>query len=227
MSDAFARGTGWLLAQAAALQDTVIVRQVTEDPGTFDKVASVASGLISIVLLVLAVALVPAAWNLRRTHKKLNDLLDQVHADVRPLVRHASSIADNVDYVTTSLRNDVQQVNRTVALANDRVLEAIRLTERRLQEFNALLGVVQEEAEDVFVSTASAVRGLRSGTRRYQEELREFAAEERIEDLDDELADALDESFDMGEDDDGDDFGDGLADRGGTEHPRIRPRGRA
>jgi hypothetical protein len=36
------------------------------------------------------------------------------------------------------------------------------MTERRLGDFNALLQVVQEEAEQMFVSTASAVRGVRT-----------------------------------------------------------------
>ena len=33
-------------------------------------------------------------------------------------LRHASSIADNLDYITTSIRTDIQQVNATVAAAN-------------------------------------------------------------------------------------------------------------
>jgi len=41
----------------------------------------------------------------------------QKNADVTPLTRHASSIADNLDYITTSIRNDVQQVNATIASA--------------------------------------------------------------------------------------------------------------
>ena len=66
---------------------------------------------MSLALLVLTVALVPAAWNFRKSYKKISDLLDRVYADINPLMQHASAIADNVDYVTTSIRADVQQVN--------------------------------------------------------------------------------------------------------------------
>jgi hypothetical protein len=79
------------------------------------------------------------------------------------LTRHASNIADNLDYLTTSIRNDVQQVNATIASANRRLHQAVELTETRLNEFNALLQVVQQEAEQAFVSTAAAVRGVRTG----------------------------------------------------------------
>jgi uncharacterized protein YoxC len=205
---------------AGTLPDTQIVRQVTADPGLFQKVTSIASGLMTISILVLTVALVPAAWNFRKSYAKINNLMDRVYGDINPIMRHASAIADNLNYITTSLRADVQTVNQTVTSANQRVLQAVRLTERRLDEFNALLQVVQEEAESAFVSTASAVRGVRTGAVQYQEELRHAAAESRLEHLDEELGEALDDVFDDTGDDDGDDGRD-------AEYPRIRPRGRA
>ena len=214
----------WLL-QPGTLPDTQIVRQVTADPGLFEKITSVASGLMTISILVLTVALVPAAWNFRKSYKKISDLLDKVYGDINPIMRHASTIADNLNYVTTSLRADVQQVNQTVGAANQRVLQAVRITERRLNEFNALLGVVQEEAEQVFVTTASAVRGVRTGAHHLGDDLRMSRAEERLEELDEELAEALDEAFDTGEEDDDGNEPDDFAP--GAQHPRIRPRRRA
>ena len=35
-----------------------------------------------------------------------------VYGDINPIMRHASAIADNVNYITTSVRTDVQQVKR-------------------------------------------------------------------------------------------------------------------
>lgn len=84
----------------------------------------------------------------------------------------------------------------------------------RLGEFNALLTVFQDEAEATFVSTASTIRGVRSG-----------AAEFRY---------LEDESDDMGEDDDGDDESDegdeynererGRIEDEGPRRPSARPR---
>src|SRR5262245_36904037 len=127
------------------------------------QIAQIASTLTTITLLVLVVFAVPVAWRLRKTFRKVDHLLDRIYADITPITRHASSIADNVDYVTTAIRTDVQQVNATIAAANQRIHQAVALTEQRLNEFNALLGVVQEEAEQLFVSTASTVRGVRTG----------------------------------------------------------------
>jgi uncharacterized protein YoxC len=209
----------WLLQQAAVLPDTIVTKAA--DPGMFAKVAAVASSLMTIALLVLAVSLTPAAWNFRNSYKKWNQLLERIQGDITPLMRHASSIADNLDYITTSIRTDIQQVNATVAAANQRLHQAIAVTEERLNQFSALLEVVQDEAEGLFVSTASAARGVRAGA----ESLARGAPD--VQDPQplavDLTADDLDERAAQEEDD-----GNHVNDAAETEsaRPRVRPRTR-
>jgi uncharacterized protein YoxC len=208
----FARAGAWLLVQAtqlAAHADTTLVRQVGQERGWFETVTSVASALMSIALLVLTVALVPAAWNFRKSYAKISDLLDRVYGDVNPLMRHASAIADNVNYITTSVRTDVQQVNATIAAANQRLQQAVALTEQRLNEFNALLEVVQQEAENMFVATASTVRGVRTGA----------AALHHADDEGDALSAGPEASEELH-----DGYDDPDAPEAGTKGPRVRPR---
>jgi len=191
---------GVWLQQAAALPDTLFTKQVAATPSVFERVVAIASGLMSIALLVFTVAAVPAAWSFRKSYKRANDLLKRLYADINPLMHHASAIADNIDYITTSIRADVQMVNDTIATANERLRSAMSVTERRLQEFNALLAVVQEEAEGVFVSTASTVRGVRRGAAAFREGGgTDLAMDEG--DLDDDEADLMNDV----EDDNGDD----------------------
>src|SRR4051812_43429392 len=167
-----APGTGaWLLLQAAALPDTIVTKQVAAERGWFEILTGAASIGMTFALLALAIGLIPAAWNFRKSYKKANELLDKVYADVTPLVRHAHAVADNIDYITTAVRTDLQRVSRTINTANERLLGAVRESEQRMAEFNALLRVMQEEAEDVFVSTAAAVRGVREGANSFGEAL--------------------------------------------------------
>lgn len=163
MSAWLTTGSAWLMQVAQALPDTIITKQVEVDPGLFTKITTAASGLASIALLVLTVALVPAAWNFRKSYAKISDMMDRIYGDINPIMRHASTIADNVNYITTSVRVDVQKVSQTVASANQRLMSSVELAEQRIQELNALLAVVQEEAESAFVSTASTLRGVRTG----------------------------------------------------------------
>lgn len=132
------------------------------------EIASFATAVIMMTLLVLSIILMPIAWHFRKTYRKLNLLFDRIQGDVAPIIRHAHDVVDNLNYITTSLRQDVGKVNQTINLANDRVQQAVSMTERRLNEFNALLFVVQEEAETLFVSTASTVRGVRRGAEAFR-----------------------------------------------------------
>ena len=156
-------GSHLLLQVALAANDTIYTKQVAAEPGWFDKVTSIASAVMTITIIVLSAALIPAAWNFRKSYKKVSDMLDKVYGDVNPLMRHASSIADNVDYVSTAIRVDIQQVSQTVAAVNQRLQQAASAAEARINQLNALIEVVQEEAESAFVSTASTIRGVKTG----------------------------------------------------------------
>ena len=163
MTGLIASGSHLLLQVALAANDTIYTKQVAAEPGWFDKVTSIASAVMTITIIVLSAALIPAAWNFRKSYKKVSDMLDKVYGDVNPLMRHASSIADNVDYVSTAIRVDIQQVSQTVAAVNQRLQQAVSSAEDRINQLNALLEVVQEEAESAFVSTASTIRGVKTG----------------------------------------------------------------
>ncbi len=209
MTVMFAQAGAMLLAQVTP--DTLLMRQVGQDPGWFEKATAIAGGLMTIAILVLTVAMVPAAWNFRKSYAKISDLLDRVYGDINPIMRHATSIADNVNYITTSVRTDVQQVNATIAAANLRLQQAVALTEQRLNEFNALLEVVQQEAETMFVATASTVRGVRTGAAALHHEDDEEDAHGALLPTSEELEDGYDDSGQP---------------KAGTPRPRVRPRRR-
>jgi uncharacterized protein YoxC len=189
-------GSDFLFQVARALPDTIYTKQVVAEPGLWSKVTSVASGVMTITVIILTVALVPAAWNFRKSYKKVSDMLDKIYGDVNPLMRHASAIADNVDYVSTAIRVDIQQVSQTVAAVNQRLQQAAAAAEERINQLNALLEVVQEEAESAFVTTASTIRGVQTG---------------------------INQAFDEEDWNDGDYDEDG-ADSGEKPRPRVRPR---
>ena len=200
------------LALQGVLPDTIVTINAEPPAGIFDRISGIASGLMSIALLVLTVFLVPAAYNFRKSYRRVNKLLDRLHADIDPIVKHANTISDNLNYITTSIRVDIQQVNRTIAEANQRMMQALELSERRINDFNALIQVVQREAEGAFVTTASTLRGVRAGAVAFQR-----GKLSRTDDLED---DDLD--LDPEEDGDGNDDADRTEAR--PAEPRIKPR---
>jgi hypothetical protein len=150
-----------LLLQARV--DTIFMQTAPVAQSWFAKVASVAGVLMTLTLLAMAIALVPAAWNFRKTYQKTTALLERIEADVMPLTKHAHAIADNLDYITTAMRADIGMIQDTLKSANRTIQSAVGTTEQKINDFNALLDVVQGEAEGLFVTTAATVRGVRTG----------------------------------------------------------------
>jgi hypothetical protein len=159
MIEAMTWAGAWFLQRASTLPDTVFTKQIATAPSVFDRVTAIASGLLAIAVCIFVIAALPLAWIV---YRKLDKLLDRIHRDIGPIIQHASTAADNVNYVTTAIRTDIQQVHATITGANERLHQAVALTEKRLHDISALLQVVQEEAEQTFVSTAAAVRGVRT-----------------------------------------------------------------
>ena len=163
MNSVFALAGNLFLQISARAQDTVITKQVLADRGLFEQITATASAIMTIALLALVIVAIPVAWRLRNTYKKVDHLLERIHDDITPIMANAHAITDNINYITTSIRTDVEKVNRTIDSASQRLQDAMLLSEKRVKEFNALLTIVQEEAEGLFLSTASTVRGVRRG----------------------------------------------------------------
>ena len=222
---------GALFIQGAAAAESSLARSSAPGAGWVAILLQIAGVASSLFFLALMILLLPAVIRLRRTAAKFDSLISRIERNIDPITTHASNIANNVDYISTSIRADVQAIRHTLLTANDGIRNVIDSSERRLHELGAVLRVVQEEAEQAFVSTASTVRGVRAGAAAFREEGARLASD----DVDDEGFDALDEDFDELDDDSdldaapdaAEDMSDGYDDGSalGRQEPRIkRPR---
>lgn len=122
-----------------------------------------------LALLVIAVAIVAVAVMSGMLMLRFNRILSEIQRSTRqnfgPVSDRARSISDNVEFITQALRTDVEKLNASVRSLSDRLQHASNRMEERVEEFNALMSVVQGEAEDIFLDTASTVRGVREGAR--------------------------------------------------------------
>jgi hypothetical protein len=124
---------------------------------------------VDIALILLAavgvIFLVVAAVQLRRVGNLVQALRSEAGQKAEPILDRGRAIAANVEYISATVRTDVERVNGSVRALSDRLQQAADRMEERIEEFNALMEVVQGEAESAFLGTASTVRGLREGAR--------------------------------------------------------------
>lgn len=171
-----------LVQSALAIPDTVITVSATPTGWKLwaDTLTSIASVVIALVLIVGGIAAIPLGLNALKALRTVNSLAAQVRNDVAPLIKHGHAVAENLDYVSSMVRMDAQRLSQTVSRANQRLDHAAELAEKRIHDFNALLEVMQEEAEGFFIGTAAAGHGARATAER----LRTFRAEAELYDED-------------------------------------------
>jgi hypothetical protein len=149
-----------MVAQAAA--DTVVMIQARDGLETASMVASVV--LTSIFVLILA-ALVFLLFQLRGIQRTVKELVGRLEKRADPIFDKGKEIAANVEFISGAVRTDVQHVSDSVQAVSARLNKASERMEVRIAEFNALMDVVQSEAENVFIGSTAAMRGVRAGAR--------------------------------------------------------------
>lgn len=125
-------------------------------PNTLQIAAEVSTVVIAVILAILLVVILLFLVQLKR-------LLGSIQRNVQPVTDRARVAAENVEYITALVRQDVQKVRASVSGLSKRLGEASERMEERVEEFNALMDVVQDEAESVLLDTAAIVRGVRAG----------------------------------------------------------------
>ena len=137
-------------------------------PDTLQVAAEVSTVVIAVISVILLVVILLFLVQLKK-------LLRSLQQHVQPVTDRARVAAENVEYITALVRQDVQKVRTSVSGLSDRLGEASERMEERVEEFNALMDVVQGEAEAVLLDTAAIVRGVRAGARTVGESMAKAA----------------------------------------------------
>lgn len=119
--------------------------------------------VLSLILLGGLLYAVPTFRRISRLLNRLDRMLERADGEMASTLEHLKRAADNADYITTAVRSDVEAVGDTVDQAARSTRRMLKMAEERAVEINGFLEVVQEEAEETFLSTASVLRALRGG----------------------------------------------------------------
>jgi hypothetical protein len=151
-------------------------RQALESTSGVALASNIAELVIAGAILVLAALGAILFW---RVNAILSDMRRSMNRNLGPVTDRARVISDNLEYITQSLRTDVEALNASVRGLSDRLELASERMEERIEEFNALMEVVQGEAEEMFLDTAATVRGVREGARAITERAAARSTERR------------------------------------------------
>jgi hypothetical protein len=150
-----------------ATQDTVVVVQSRD---LFDWIQGAASSALLLLLLLLVAFLLGMMVQARALLRSMAKAGAAAGKD--PAIEQLRKTAENLEAITSRARDEATRLGDAVGSISDRLDQASQHMEERIVAFNALLEVVQEEAEATFVDTAARARGVRDGVEHLGQALR-------------------------------------------------------
>lgn len=141
-----------------AVPDTVVTVPARD---IHDVLQSATFGLAIAVLLVLLLLVGYLTLMVRRASLAVSSLRERISLD--PAVASLRAAASNLQEISASLRDEASKVSASAGRLSERLNQASDRIEERIEDFNALIEVMQGEAEGAFVESASTARGVRAG----------------------------------------------------------------
>jgi len=162
----------------AALDSAIAVTRA--QPGWLWTVEGTVAVIIAVLLIGLLGAIALLIWRLSRAFERIVDAVERFRTDILPVTERAASIAEHLEEAASSVKDSVEGVTDTINTANEALRDAVATADARFREFDAIVRVARDEAEDAVVGAASVIRGVRGGASAF----RQRGASRRAEDED-------------------------------------------
>lgn len=128
----------------------------------------IAADISVVVLAVISVLLLLA---MLVTFNQIRKTLSEFQNEIKPITDRIRIAAENVEHISTVVREEVQKVHSSLTGLSGRLQESSQRMEDKIGEFNDLVDMIQNEAKSVFLNTAAAVQGVRAGAKTIKESL--------------------------------------------------------
>ncbi len=133
---------------------------------TYETIITIGMGLWIVLAGAILVGLVYTISLIRKVREPLREISNaasELNARLQPILSNIERASEQARQIASRLQTDANEVGQTVRHASASTRNVVELVEDRVAEIAALLEVVQDEAEETFLSTASLLRGLRRG----------------------------------------------------------------
>jgi methyl-accepting chemotaxis protein len=146
---------------------TILALLAQTDPRTLAAIERIATAqvvmavVMSLIGLMIVATAVMALLQLRAVGRTVNELKPRL----APLIDRATHVANDAAGATDNVRRKVDDVLHTVEELRRSLERAHATAEERVARFNAVLDVVQTEAEDLMLDAAATARGMHETAR--------------------------------------------------------------
>ncbi|MCG8468310.1 MAG: hypothetical protein MJB57_08885 [Gemmatimonadetes bacterium] len=131
---------------------------------TYETMIVIGMGLWIVIALAILVSILYAIGLLRRAREPLGRVsgaVGDLNQRLRPVLANVEQASEQAGRIAARIKDDADDVSTALRHATESTGRMVDLVEDRVSEVAALLEVVQEEAEETFLSTASLLRSFR------------------------------------------------------------------
>ncbi|MGH7583259.1 MAG: hypothetical protein ACREL5_08555 [Gemmatimonadales bacterium] len=119
--------------------------------------------VIAICSLIVTAIMVQVAREARTRSTSLARELANLHADLQPTLEAVRRLSERGVDVAELAHNEAQEIVDTTRRLRSDVDRGVRRAKERLAEFDAVIGVIQEEIETVALDVTTALSTARQG----------------------------------------------------------------
>jgi len=131
---------------------------------TYETMIVIGLGLWIAIAVAILVSLIYGIGLLRKARKPLGQVsgaVEDLNKRLQPVLTNVERASEQASQIAARIKTDADEVGQALRNATESTGRMVDLVEDRVSEVAALLEVVQEEAEETFLSTASLFRGFR------------------------------------------------------------------
>ena len=123
----------------------------------WEVLTAISVAIIALMFVVLAIAALLSLRDVARLSRRLEGF-------TAALERDGPAMLDGARSVVSNLRDEVSQIVASSREVRERITRTAGSLEERVQDFEAVLDVLQDEVEETALDVAAALRATRRGT---------------------------------------------------------------
>ncbi len=131
-------------------------------PGWVGPTAAISLVMIALSFISIAVALLAAG---RAALKATSEIREEIHGlrdEIGPALQAVNRVAGKVEGISDQVGGEIQEILETSRRTRYDIERGLARAKDRLEDFDALVEVVQEEVEETALDATAAIRTVRT-----------------------------------------------------------------
>ncbi len=142
---------------------TLALLQVAETPGWVGPTMAISLAIVALCFIVIAVGILVTLGRISGQVRNVGTMLGPMREDVKSTIKAVRHLTEQGQELLVTVRHEAGAFAQTSRRVRRKLVRGMDRIEERLEDLDALYGVVHEEVEDTALDVAASLRSFRQG----------------------------------------------------------------